>query len=53
MRCWCMSPPYVHHEPTLAKGLSQGIITVLRESWDLVTRVISKVTILITTHNPN
>ena len=34
-------------------GLLASEPLILRGSWDLVTRVISKVNILITTYNPN
>ena len=34
-------------------GLRLAKPSLLRGSWDLVTRVISKVTILIATYNPN
>ena len=31
----------------------QAVVSLLKGSWDLVTRVIVRVTILITTYNPN
>ena len=39
--------------PTLGKKPGMLHVDVLKGSWDLVTRVIIRVTILITTYNPN
>ena len=35
------------------KGFEYEFMDLLKGSWDLVTRVINKATILITTYNPN
>ena len=40
-------------ELSLLEGLDFRMPGILKGSWDLVTRVIIKVTILINTYNPN
>ena len=45
--------PNITVSTTSLVGMTMGFLAVLKGSWDLVTRVIIRVTILITTSNPN